>query len=345
MWIRVKALIYMVQDTVMLWHGGFSVMPDTGISKGEVEYYRTLLDTCISNIQRKIVGKTRELQIILATLFSQGHVLLEGVPGTAKTLMAKALAATLGLEFKRIQATPDLLPSDVIGVNIYDPRTGSFVFRKGPVFTNILLFDEVNRAPPKTQSALLEAMQERQVTVEGETYKLPEPFLVIATMNPVETEGTFPLPEAQVDRFLARVMIGYPSIDETIEVLKRFDEIAVLEDLKPVLDRDTVLRLMALSKRIYVDENIMRYIATIVEATRRHPMVKLGASPRGAIALLLLSRSLALIQGRSYVIPDDVKQVAYAALSHRLILRSEARLSRLTPESIIDDILEKVEPP
>ncbi|MGC8953549.1 MAG: AAA family ATPase [Desulfurococcus sp.] len=329
----------------MLWHGGFSVMPDTGVSKGEVEYYKMLLDTCISNIQRKIVGKTRELQIILATLFSQGHVLLEGVPGTAKTLMAKALAVTLGLEFKRIQATPDLLPSDVIGVNIYDPRTGGFVFRKGPVFTNILLFDEVNRAPPKTQSALLEAMQERQVTVEGETYKLPEPFLVIATMNPVETEGTFPLPEAQVDRFLARVMIGYPSIDETIEVLKRFDKIAVLEDLKPVLDRDTVLRLMALSKRIYVDENIMKYIATIVEATRRHPMVKLGASPRGAIALLLLSRSLALIQGRSYVIPDDVKQVVYAALSHRLILRSEARLSKLTPESIIDDILEKVEPP
>ncbi|WP_157861093.1 AAA family ATPase [Desulfurococcus amylolyticus] len=329
----------------MLWHGGFSVMPDTSVSKGEVEYYKMLLDTCISNIQRKIVGKTRELQIILATLFSQGHVLLEGVPGTAKTLMAKALAVTLGLEFKRIQATPDLLPSDVIGVNIYDPRTGGFVFRKGPVFTNILLFDEVNRAPPKTQSALLEAMQERQVTVEGETYKLPEPFLVIATMNPVETEGTFPLPEAQVDRFLARVMIGYPSIDETIEILKRFDEIAVLEDLKPVLDKDTVLRLMALSKRIYVDENIMKYIATIVEATRRHPMVKLGASPRGAIALLLLSRGLALIQGRSYVIPDDVKQVAYAALSHRLILRSEARLSKLTPESIIDDVLEKVEPP
>ncbi|AFL66513.1 ATPase associated with various cellular activities AAA_3 [Desulfurococcus amylolyticus DSM 16532] len=320
-------------------------MPDTSVSKGEVEYYKMLLDTCISNIQRKIVGKTRELQIILATLFSQGHVLLEGVPGTAKTLMAKALAVTLGLEFKRIQATPDLLPSDVIGVNIYDPRTGGFVFRKGPVFTNILLFDEVNRAPPKTQSALLEAMQERQVTVEGETYKLPEPFLVIATMNPVETEGTFPLPEAQVDRFLARVMIGYPSIDETIEILKRFDEIAVLEDLKPVLDKDTVLRLMALSKRIYVDENIMKYIATIVEATRRHPMVKLGASPRGAIALLLLSRGLALIQGRSYVIPDDVKQVAYAALSHRLILRSEARLSKLTPESIIDDVLEKVEPP
>jgi MoxR-like ATPase len=320
-------------------------MTSTGVSKEEVEYYRTLLDKCINNIQRKIVGKTRELQIILATLFSQGHVLLEGVPGTAKTLMAKALAATLGLEFKRVQATPDILPSDVIGVNIYDPKTTGFVFRKGPIFTNILLFDEVNRAPPKTQSALLEAMQERQVTVEGVTYKLPEPFLVIATMNPVETEGTFPLPEAQVDRFLARIVIDYPSIDEMVEVLKKYDEIAVLDDLKPVLDRETVLRLMALSKRIYVDDNVLKYIAAIVEASRRHPMVRLGASPRGAIALLLLSRSLALMQGRSYVIPDDVKQVAYAALSHRLILRSEARLSRLTPESIIDDVLEKVEPP
>ncbi|MEL9909296.1 MAG: MoxR family ATPase [Desulfurococcus sp.] len=320
-------------------------MTSTGVSKEEVEYYRTLLDKCINNIQRKIVGKTRELQIILATLFSQGHVLLEGVPGTAKTLMAKALAATLGLEFKRVQATPDILPSDVIGVNIYDPKTMGFVFRKGPIFTNILLFDEVNRAPPKTQSALLEAMQERQVTVEGVTYKLPEPFLVIATMNPVETEGTFPLPEAQVDRFLARIVIDYPSIDEMVEVLKKYDEIAVLDDLKPVLDRETVLRLMALSKRIYVDDNVLKYIAAIVEASRRHPMVRLGASPRGAIALLLLSRSLALMQGRSYVIPDDVKQVAYAALSHRLILRSEARLSRLTPESIIDDVLEKVEPP
>ncbi|MEM0236833.1 MAG: MoxR family ATPase [Desulfurococcus sp.] len=320
-------------------------MTSTGVSKEEVEYYRTLLDKCINNIQRKIVGKTRELQIILATLFSQGHVLLEGVPGTAKTLMAKALAATLGLEFKRVQATPDILPSDVIGVNIYDPKTMGFVFRKGPIFTNILLFDEVNRAPPKTQSALLEAMQERQVTVEGVTYKLPEPFLVIATMNPVETEGTFPLPEAQVDRFLARIVIDYPSIDEMVEVLKKYDEIAVLDDLKPVLDRETVLRLMALSKRIYVDDNVLKYIVAIVEASRRHPMVRLGASPRGAIALLLLSRSLALMQGRSYVIPDDVKQVAYAALSHRLILRSEARLSRLTPESIIDDVLEKVEPP
>ncbi|MEM4013452.1 AAA family ATPase, partial [Desulfurococcus sp.] len=235
-------------------------MTSTGVSKEEVEYYRTLLDKCINNIQRKIVGKTRELQIILATLFSQGHVLLEGVPGTAKTLMAKALAATLGLEFKRVQATPDILPSDVIGVNIYDPKTMGFVFRKGPIFTNILLFDEVNRAPPKTQSALLEAMQERQVTVEGVTYKLPEPFLVIATMNPVETEGTFPLPEAQVDRFLARIVIDYPSIDEMVEVLKKYDEIAVLDDLKPVLDRETVLRLMALSKRIYVDDNVLKYI-------------------------------------------------------------------------------------
>ncbi|ADV64937.1 ATPase associated with various cellular activities AAA_3 [Desulfurococcus mucosus DSM 2162] len=315
------------------------------LGRSEVERYKLLMDSCVSNIQRKIIGKSREIQLILATLFSQGHVLLEGVPGTAKTLLAKTLAVTLGLDFKRIQATPDLLPSDILGVNIYDPATGGFMFRKGPVFTNILLFDEVNRAPPKTQAALLEAMQERQVTVEGVTYRLPEPFLVIATMNPVETEGTFPLPEAQVDRFLARIVIGYPSIEETVEMLKKYDDISVLDDLKPVLDRNTVIELTGLSKKIYVDENVLKYIAGIVEATRRHPMVKLGASPRGAIALLLLSRSLALIHGRSYVTPDDVKQVAHAALSHRVILRSEARLSKLTPESIIDEVLDKVEPP
>jgi len=315
------------------------------LERSEVEYYKGLIDECISSVQRKVVGKAEELRLILATLFSQGHVLLEGVPGVAKTLIAKTLAIALGLEFKRIQATPDLLPSDIIGVNIYDPRTGGFVFRKGPLFTNILLFDEVNRAPPKTQSALLEAMQERQVTVEGVSYGLPEPFLVIATMNPVETEGTFPLPEAQVDRFLARIVIGYPSIEETVEVLKKYDEISRLDDLKPVLDRDRVLRLISLTRRVYVDENVLKYIAAVVEATRRHPMVRLGASPRGAIALMLLSRAMALMQGRSYVTPDDVKQVAYAALSHRIILRSEARLSRLTPESIIDDVLGKVEPP
>ncbi len=307
--------------------------------------YKGLVEKALENISRKIIGKRRELELVLATLLSEGHVLLEGVPGVAKTLMARCIAATLGLEFKRVQATPDMLPSDIIGVQIFDPRSSSFVFKKGPVFTNILFVDEINRAPPKTQAALLEAMQERQVTIEGITYPLPKPFLVIATMNPIEIEGTFPLSEAQVDRFLSKIVIGYPTIDETVEILDKYDSIMDLRDLQPVLGRDDILKLIRITKKVYVDKNIKKYIAAIVEATRRHPMVRLGASPRGAIALYLLSRSIAVMRGRDYVTPDDVKYVAKPALIHRIILKSEVRISGTSVEDVIDSILEKVEAP
>lgn len=310
-----------------------------------IDIYSSLIDRAIKNIQLKVIGKKKELELILATLFAEGHVLLEGVPGVAKTLIAKCIATTLGLEFKRIQSTPDMLPSDIIGVQIFDPKEARFTFRKGPIFTNILFVDEINRAPPKTQSALLEAMQERQVTIEGLTYKLPNPFLVIATMNPIEIEGTFPLSEAQVDRFLSKIIIGYPSLEETVEMLGKLYEISQLDDLKPVLNRDDVVTLIEITRSVYVDENIRKYIAVIVEATRSHHMVKLGSSPRGAIALYMLAKSIALIRGRDYVTPDDVKYVAHAALSHRIILRSEARISRIQPQDIIDDIIEKVDVP
>ncbi|MET1160399.1 MAG: MoxR family ATPase [Thermoprotei archaeon] len=316
------------------------------IGEGDViAKYSSAVKRVIENVSKKVIGKKKEIELIIATLLSNGHVLLEGVPGVAKTLIAKCIAISLGLDFKRVQATPDLLPSDIIGVNIFDPRSGRFVFKKGPVFTNILFVDEINRSPPKTQSALLEAMQERQITVEGITYKLPEPFLVIATMNPIEIEGTFPLSEAQVDRFMSKIEIGYPTLEETVEILDRYESIVDLSDLKPVLSREEVLELIDLSSRIYVDTNIKKYIAAIVEATRRHPMVRLGASPRGAIALYTLSKAIALMRGRDYVIPDDVKYIAHATLSHRIILKSEARISGITVNDVINNVLEKVEVP
>ena len=311
----------------------------------KLKFYSSMIEKVIGNVQRKVIGKRKELELILATLFSEGHVLLEGVPGVAKTLMAKCIAMSLGLDFKRIQATPDMLPSDIIGFQVFDARETRFIFKKGPIFTNILFVDEINRASPKTQSALLEAMQEKQVTVEGMSYPLPQPFLVIATMNPIEIEGTFPLSEAQVDRFLSKVVIGYPTVNETIEILGNYDRISFLEDIKPVLTREDILALINLSRSVYVEQNIQKYIATIVEATRNHRFVKIGASPRGAIALYLLSRSIALMRGRDYVTPDDVKYVAHAALSHRIILRGEAKISNVTPDDVIDNILEKVEAP
>ena len=310
----------------------------------DAKWFQTVVKKAVENISNRIIGKRRELELIIAAILAEGHVLLEGVPGVAKTLLARSIAETFDLEFRRIQATPDLLPTDIIGAVVFDQASGEFRFKPGPVFTNMLLVDEINRAPPKTQSALLEAMQERQVTVEGKTHPLPKPFIVIATMNPIEIEGTFPLSEAQVDRFLARIVIGYPSLEETIEILRRYDDIMSMR-LRPIVTREEVEKAIGLARRVYVDENLLRYIAAIVEETRKHPMVRLGASPRGAIALYTLSRAMALVRGRSYVTPDDVKYVAHAALSHRIILRSEARMSGIIPENVIDDVLEKVEPP
>ncbi len=311
----------------------------------KVREYSRLLSRVIDNVSKKVIGKKKELELVLATLFSEGHVLLEGVPGVAKTLMAKTIARSLGLDFKRVQGTPDMLPSDIIGVQIFDPSRQGFVFKQGPVFTNVLFVDEINRMPPKTQAALLEAMQERQVTIEGRAYRLPSPFLVIATMNPIEIEGTFPLSEAQVDRFLSKIIIGYPSVDETVEILMRYYDIVREEDAEPVLTPKEILEIIDTVKKIRADKNVLKYIALIVEATRSHKMVRLGASPRGAIALLLLARGIALMRGRDYITPDDVKYVAHAALRHRIMLTGEALITGLTPDKIIDFILERVEVP
>ncbi len=293
-------------------------------------------------VAKVIVGKEREVRLLLATLIAGGHALLEGVPGVAKTTLARALASALNVEFRRIQFTPDLLPSDVTGTLVY--RDGRFEFVKGPIFANLVLVDEINRASPKTQAALLEAMQERQVTVWGETYKLPEPFMVVATMNPVELEGVYPLSEAQVDRFLSRITLGYPSREEMVEILSRLRTIEEWP-VEPVASARDVLEAQRLIWTVHVDENIKYYIADIVDETRRHPAVRLGGSPRAAIALMQLARANALLEGRDYVTPDDVKRVAHAALTHRVILRPEARLEGLTPEEVVDSILEKVPPP
>ena len=293
-----------------------------------------------------LIEKERELKLLAACLIAQGHALLEGVPGVAKTTMAKALAKLLDLDFRRIQMTPDLLPLDIIGFYIYDQRTGEFRLRKGPIFTNILLADEINRASPRTQSALLEAMQERQVTIEGRTFRLEEPFMVVATQNPIEMEGTFPLPEAQLDRFLVKIETGYPSTRGFKEMLKRIDEIdRAIEELTPVISREEVVKASEEARSVRVDDSIYDYIVAIVEATREHPAVRLGGSPRAGIAILRLARAWAYLEGRSYVIPDDVKAVAVPALIHRIILKPEYEVEGVTPARVVNEVLEKVPVP
>ena len=293
-----------------------------------------------------LIEKELEIKLIVASLIAEGHVLLEGVPGVAKTSMAKAVAKLLDLEFRRVQMTPDLLPMDIIGFYIFDQRTNEFKLKKGPIFTNILLADEINRASPRTQSALLEAMQERQVTIEGNTFRLPRPFMVIATQNPIEMEGTFPLPEAQLDRFLTKIVTGYPSPKGFRELLKRIDEIEIgLESLKPVVSREEVVKAIEEAKRVKVDDSIIDYIASIVEETRQHPAVKLGGSPRAGIAILRLARAWAYLSGRTYVIPDDVKIVAKPALMHRIILKPEYEVEGVTSDKVIDDVLKRVPVP
>lgn len=307
-------------------------------------FAREVSKKIIDNVSKIIVGKRDVIEYILISLYVGGHVLLEGVPGVAKTLIAKSIARSINLSYSRIQATPDLLPSDIIGTMIFDPRTNDFKPRKGPIFANIILFDEINRASPRTQSALLEAMQERQVTIEGITYKLPEPFMVIATMNPIEMEGTFPLPEAQLDRFLMKIIVDYPSRDETIEILKRIHYIERFE-IEPVVNVEDVLLIKSMVQSIKVSDEVFNYIVELVEETRKHPLVRLGGSPRAAISLLLSSKALALINGRSYVLPDDVKRVAKPVLRHRILLKPEAEFEGVSTDKIVEDILEKIPVP
>jgi MoxR-like ATPase len=293
-----------------------------------------------------VVGKRDSLELVLAGILAGGHVLLEDLPGLAKTLTARSFAQTLGIGFRRLQFTPDLLPADVTGSFLYDQRSHEFTFRAGPVFTNLLLADEINRTPPKTQSALLEAMQERQVSVEGATYRLDPPFHVLATANPIEYEGTYPLPEAQLDRFLLRVSFGYPDADEEWEVLRRRmtrrQEEAVIE---PVVDSETLLAMQGALEDVSVEDSIGRYIVSLAAATRSHPQVLVGASPRGSLALLLLARAAAALSGRDYVIPEDVKAVAVPALSHRITLLPEMWLKRIDPRAVVGEVLAQTPAP
>jgi MoxR-like ATPase len=297
----------------------------------------------LDEVEQAVVGKRDALELVLLGLLADGHVLIEDYPGLAKTVIARSFAKVLGLGFGRIQFTPDLMPADVTGSSIYDQRLGDFEFRPGPVFTNLLLADEINRTPPKTQSALLEAMQERQVTVEGVTRPLERPFLVVATQNPIEYEGTYPLPEAQLDRFLLRVRIGYPARDDEWRILAHRMERASDEvSLQPILDPVGVLELQAALEQVHVAEAVGYYIVDLVAATRDDPKLQVGASPRGALAVLKLARAKAVLSGRDFVTPDDVKAVAVPALAHRLTLRPELWVRRVDPDQVVAELLGRV---
>ena len=300
----------------------------------------------IGEVEKAIVGKRRVLEKMLLAIVSDGHVLIEDYPGLAKTLMAKSFAAALGCDFKRVQFTPDLLPADITGTYVFDRKTTEFVLRKGPVFTNILLADEINRSPPKTQAALLEAMQERQTTLEGETHTLPRPFVVFATQNPIEYEGTYPLPEAQIDRFLLRIGIGYPSKEEEREILNR--RILRKEDdvrVGRVSSPEKVLGMQRAIEEVHVDKALESYIVEIASRTRTHPQVEVGASPRGSLALLKLARARAALRGRDFVVPDDVKEVAVEGLAHRLILKPDPWIKGVRTAAVVDEVLASVPVP
>ena len=312
----------------------------------ELEEVAERASAVLDEVERAVVGKRDRLELVLAGLLADGNVLLEDVPGLAKTLTARSFAEVTGLRFARVQFTPDLLPSDVTGSSIWNQRDAEFEFRAGPIFTNILLADEINRAPPKTQAALLEAMQERQVSIDGETRLLEPPFLVLATQNPIEYEGTYPLPEAQLDRFLLRAGFGYPSADAEWEMLARRLERRVDEvELRPVIDRETLLEMQQAIEAVHVDESIGRYVVELVGATRESPSVSVGSSPRGSLALVKLSRCRAALAGRDFVTPDDVKSVAIPALAHRLVLRPELWVQRRTGADVVQEVLDQVPTP
>ena len=297
------------------------------------------------NVQRVIVGKEEIINLVLTAVLSEGHILLEDVPGTGKTTLARAMAISLGCTFRRIQFTPDLLPSDVTGINYFNQKTQTFEYRPGPILSQVVLADEINRATPRTQSALLEAMQERQITVDLETMRLPRPFLVIATQNPIELEGTFPLPEAQIDRFLMRIAIGYPTLEEENAILLRFREDDPLQSLGPVIDPETVQRMIAGVRQIRVEQSVQEYIVQVARTTREHREVDLGASPRATMALYRTSQAWAAIQGRDFVLPDDVKFLAPYVLTHRIMLSPQVRLRGRRPEEIVTDIVNTVPVP
>lgn len=299
----------------------------------------------VENISQVIVGKEKAIEYLLVGVLADGHVLLEDIPGLGKTLIAKSLARSMGASFKRIQFTPDLLPADITGFNIYSQHTGQFVFQPGPVMTNVLLADEINRTIPRTQSSLLESMEERQVTVDGNTYPLPRPFFVMATQNPIELEGTFPLPEAQLDRFLLCIGLGYPAKDEEIAIMERFREKDPLVKLEAVANPEQIRGLQRARKAIRVSPAVQEYIASLVGSTRDHPALRLGSSPRGSLGLMRAGQALAALRGRDYVLPDDIKGLAVPVLAHRLILKEEERLRGETAPRIIEEITRQVPVP
>jgi MoxR-like ATPase len=299
-------------------------------------------DRVAANVERVIVGKNHEVRLTLVALLCRGHLLIEDVPGTGKTMLAKAVARSLGCSFRRIQFTPDLLPSDVTGLSIYNQRTQEFEFRPGPIMAQIVLADEINRATPKTQSSLLECMEEHQATIDGTTYPMPEPFLVIATQNPIEYEGTFNLPEAQLDRFMLRIRLGYPSRADEQTILDQQKIQHPIDDLGVVLSVNELLEMQKAVREVYVDPGVAEYIVRLVTATRTHPDVYLGASPRGSLALYRTGQALAAIGGRDYVIPDDVKDLAEACLAHRLIIKTSSSMHDIDPRQVVAELLESV---
>lgn len=303
------------------------------------------IEKILKNIEKVMIGKRNVAELSLVALLAEGHVLLEDVPGVGKTMMVRALAKSVNAHFRRIQFTPDLLPSDVTGVSIYNPKEMEFQFRPGPLMGNIILADEINRTSPKTQSALLEGMEEASVTVDGVTHKLQKPFFVMATQNPIEYEGTYPLPEAQLDRFLLKMKMGYPDLQEEMEVLNRAEKVPPIEDLEPVIDLEELRTLQLDIREVFVDDTIKRYIVDIVRRTREHGSVYLGASPRGSIALMKSAQAYAFMRARDYVLPDDIQYLAPFVLSHRIILKSEAKFEGISAEEVVNRVVARVPVP
>jgi MoxR-like ATPase len=300
---------------------------------------QTLPGTLIDNISRVIVGKRGAVELSLVALISRGHILIEDVPGVGKTMLARSIAVSAGCEFRRLQFTPDLLPSDVTGVSIFNQKREEFEFRPGPIMSQIVLADEINRATPKTQSALLEAMGEHQVTVEGITYQLPQPFMVLATQNPIEYEGTFPLPEAQLDRFFMRISLGYPTRDEEVAIMDRREKVDPIDELKPACFPKDVVHLQEQADSVYIDHLVKQYIVDLANATRSHREAALGVSPRASLGLMKGAKAFAMLQGRDYVVPDDVKSIAVAVMAHRVLLSPSARMRGVSQESVVEEVM------
>ena len=318
----------------------------TGATERRLEQLANRAGRILDEIERAVIGKRPALELALCAMLADGHVLIEDYPGLAKTLIARSFAVVTGTRFSRVQFTPDLMPSDVTGASIFNQRTSEFEFRPGPVFTNVLLADEINRAPPKTQAALLEAMQEHQVTTEERTRLLERPFLVLATQNPIEYEGTYPLPEAQLDRFLIRMRVGYPSAEDEWNIIsRRLERQADEAELRPIVDREELIEMQRAVEDVHVSEAVGRYIVALVSATRESPSVQVGASPRGTLALMKLARVTAVLDGRDFVTPDDVKAIAVPALAHRLALRPELWVQHVQPEDVVGECLNSVPVP